>query len=52
MFQPSIDRFKEQEMKLIKARLDFPVKLKSSVMGTKEDTNSDYSRSVSVQPKK
>ena len=52
MFQPSIDRFKQQEMKLIKAKLQFPVKLKSSICNTVQDKTSDYSRSVSIQPKK
>ena len=52
MFQPSVDKFKQQEMKLIKARLQIPVKLKSSMYDLKDDRVSDYSRSVSVQPKK
>jgi hypothetical protein len=51
LYQPSLDRFKEQEMKLIKARLELPVrfKLRDSSM-TESDSN--CSRSVSVQPKK
>jgi hypothetical protein len=52
MFQPSIDKFKQHEMKLIKARLEFPVKIKSSLLSSKTEKSSDYFRSVSVQPRK
>lgn len=52
MYQPTIDKFKQQEMKLIKARLQFPVKLRSSALISKAESSSDYARSVSVQPRK
>ena len=50
LYQPSIDRFKEQEMKLIKARLELPVRFKIRDLNSELDSN--CSRSLSVQPKK
>ncbi|OMJ84134.1 hypothetical protein SteCoe_14826 [Stentor coeruleus] len=52
MFPPSIDKFKEQEMKLIKARLQIPVKLKTPNLTSNDNSRTDYTRSVSVQPHK
>lgn len=51
LYQPSVDRYKEQEMKLIKARLDFPVKFKLRDSYNTE-CSSNCSRSLSVQHKK
>lgn len=50
MYQPTIDKFKEQEMKLIKARLQYPVRMKLSVFN--EGKASEYSRSTSMLSKK
>lgn len=52
MFPPTIDKFKEQEMKLIKARLQIPVTLKTPNLISCENSRADYTRSVSVQPHK
>lgn len=51
LYHPSIDKFKEQEMKLIKARLEFPVKFK--IRDSINTDSSDHcSRSFSVQNRK
>lgn len=49
LYQPSIDKFKEQEMKLIKARLELPVRFK--IRDLNGELESNCSRSLSVQPK-
>jgi hypothetical protein len=51
LYHPSIDKFKEQEMKLIKARLEFPVKFKIRD-SINTDCSSRCSRSFSVQQRK
>lgn len=52
MFHPSIDKFKQQEMKLIKARLESPVKIRNPTLSSKEFSLLKSSRSESMQPRK
>lgn len=51
LYHPSVDKFKEQEMKLIKARLEFPVKFKIRD-SINTNSSSQHSRSLSAQNRK